>query len=525
MEVIYSMRSENIEIRVDKRILRGVVSLPDVILDKYPMVILSHALMTDMTMGFYLDLEKAITDMGFAIIRFDFNGHGISDGSLLDMTLYNEVEDLEAVFDYARNLDYVSNIGLVGHSQGGVISSLVAAKRGNEVDFLVLLSPAGIMEESCRAGLFIKKMFDPDNIPLVLGYGKKAIGRGYLKSAQDMDIYVKARGYKGPVCIIHSREDEMVPISYSEKYLRLYENCMLKIIDAADHMFINGGDEAISRLEAFLGELDKRCVKVRNLLIGKGRPKACIPILEPDYGDTIVEVKRILRRFKPDMIEWRVDYLENLYDLDAMLATLKELRNLIGDRPLLFTLRTENEGGMVELGYEKYAAINRMVATSGYVDMIDIELLNYGQKPESLAKDIHDLGIVVVGSYHYIDGNDDMLKIDRFGDTKEGLSVAQIKRILYKMKSLGADIGKLAIMPKSRKNVFDLLEATYQLDEENIGLPIITMSMGKEGFISRIAGQVYGSSVTFATAGKNSAPGQLDASDTLHILDHIDRNL
>ena len=93
------------------------------------------------------------------------------------------------------------------------------------------------------------------------------------------------------------------------------------------------------------------------------------------------------------------------------------------------------------------------------------------------------------------------------------------------MKDLGADIGKLAIMPKSRKNVFDLLEANYQLDEEDIGMPIITMSMGKEGIVSRIAGQVYGSSVTFATAGKNSAPGQLDANDTLKILDYIDRNL
>lgn len=519
------MIKESFEIKVDKRIIRGIISKPDNPDKKYPMAIISHALMTDMTKLFYLDLEEAINDMGFASIRFDFNGHGISDGSLLDMTLYNEVEDLEAVFEYARSLDFVGQLGLIGHSQGGVVSSLVAARKSKEVDFLVMLSPSGIMEESCRAGIFIKKMFDPDNIPLVLGYGKKAIGRAYLKSAQDMDIYEKAKGYKGPVCIIHSREDEMVPIRYSEKYLRLYQNCMLKIIDAADHMFLNGGQEAITRLSSFLREMDKKCVKVRNLLIGKGRPKVCIPILEKNYEDTLVETKRILRRFEPDIIEWRVDYLDDLYDFDSMLATLRGLREMIGDRPLLFTLRTSHEGGMVDVSYEKYYTVNKMVATSGYVDFLDIEMLNFGHKPEDLAREIHDLGLTVVGSYHYIDGNDNMLRIDKFGSTKEGLSVGQIKKILYRMKDLGADIGKLAIMPKSRKNVFDLLEATYQLDEENIGFPMITMSMGKEGFISRIAGQIYGSSVTFATAGKNSAPGQLDASDTLQILDHIDRNL
>lgn len=519
------MIQSDIEIKVDKRVIRGIVTRPPTEQKKYPMAIISHALMSDMSKDFYIDLEKSLNEMGFASIRFDFNGHGTSDGRLIDMTLYNEVEDLEAVFDYAIKLDFVDRLGLIGHSQGGVISSLLAAKRNKQVNFLVLLSPSGIMEESCRAGLFIKKMFDPANIPPVLGYGKKAVGGAYLKSSQDMDIYVKARGYKGPVCIIHSREDEMVPIYYSEKYLRLYENCMLKIIDAADHMFLNGGQEAIKRISGFLGEMDKKFVKVRNLLIGKGRPKVCIPILENTYSETLAEAGRILKRFKPDMIEWRVDYLEDLYNTDDMISTLKELRSIIGHMPLIFTLRTRHEGGMVDITYEKYSSINRMVAASGYVDLLDIEMLNDDQKPKSLAGDIHELGGLVVGSYHYIDGNDQMLKIDKFGDTKDGLSVDQIKRIMYRMKDLGADIGKLAIMPKSRKNVFDLLEANYQLDEEDIGMPIITMSMGKEGIVSRIAGQVYGSSVTFATAGKNSAPGQLDANDTLKILDYIDRNL
>ena len=247
--------------------------------------------------------------------------------------------------------------------------------------------------------------------------------------------------------------------------------------------------------------------------------------MENTYSETLAEAGRILKRFKPDMIEWRVDYLEDLYNTDDMISTLKELRSIIGHMPLIFTLRTRHEGGMVDITYEKYSSINRMVAASGYVDLLDIEMLNDDQKPKSLAGDIHELGGLVVGSYHYIDGNDQMLKIDKFGDTKDGLSVDQIKRIMYRMKDLGADIGKLAIMPKSRKNVFDLLEANYQLDEEDIGMPIITMSMGKEGIVSRIAGQVYGSSVTFATAGKNSAPGQLDANDTLKILDYIDRNL
>ena len=173
------------------------------------------------------------------------------------------------------------------------------------------------------------------------------------------------------------------------------------------------------------------------------------------------------------------------------------LRDGFGNTPLLFTLRTNLEMGEIEIDTGDYLAINRAVIESGLADMIDVELSRGDAIMESLVEFAHRADIRVIGSRHDMTATPDK---------------AAIVDSLCKMQKLGADVAKFAVTPQSERDVLALLDATLTMREKHNDTPVITMSMGRMGVVSRICGSTFGSSVTFGTAGKASAPGQLPAN-------------
>ena len=61
------------------------------------------------------------------------------------------------------------------------------------------------------------------------------------------------------------------------------------------------------------------------------------------------------------------------------------------------------------------------------------------------------------------------------------------------MQDYGADIPKMAVMPKSKQDVLTLLSATLEMSEQFADRPIITMSMAGTGVVSRLTGETFGS--------------------------------
>ena len=210
--------------------------------EKAPLAILMHGFSGNKE-G---QLEKLIADSlqkyGVGSIRFDFNGHGKSEGKFSEMTVPNEIEDAKKVYEYACSLPWVDNtkIAIAGHSQGGVVTSMLAGELGaSKIKAAVLLAPAAVLRDDAIRGATMGAQYDPLDPPAegVKLYGNLVLGADYIRTAFTLPIYETAAKYTGPACIIHGTGDKVVPYTYGERYHGIWSNSELHILDFYDHGF------------------------------------------------------------------------------------------------------------------------------------------------------------------------------------------------------------------------------------------------------------------------------------------------
>ena len=250
-------------------------------------------------------------------------------------------------------------------------------------------------------------------------------------------------------------------------------------------------------------------VKVRNVVLGEGKPKICVPIVGITKEDIINQAKA-LANVVVDVVEWRVDWFEGVFELDKVKDVLVDLRKELKELPILFTFRTSNEGGEKAIDTKDYVNLNKEVAKTGLVDLVDVEVFTGDEVVREIIESVHRHDVKVVASNH------DFNKTPSKGD---------IVSRLRKMQDLGADIPKIAVMPKCKLDVLELLEATVIMSEQYATRPIITMSMAEQGVVSRLCGEVFGSCITFGVVNKASAPGQINVEELNKVLDIINKSL
>ena len=244
---------------------------------------------------------------------------------------------------------------------------------------------------------------------------------------------------------------------------------------------------------------------IKNTVLGDGIPKICIPVTGRDEA-SILRAAGELKTLPHDIVEWRADYFDQVTDQSRVLYVLGALKELLPDSLLLFTFRTHREGGVKELSTEAYLEICKNAVTSGLPDLLDLEFFTgaSGENAEACPSVLnpvlslaHANGCCVILSSH---------------DFHKTSPEEELFRRLSCMDAAGADIAKLAVMPRSETDVLHLLSATRRA-ADLLSCPVITMSMGRQGLISRLAGETFGSCMTFGASGQTSAPGQPDVTD------------
>lgn len=250
-------------------------------------------------------------------------------------------------------------------------------------------------------------------------------------------------------------------------------------------------------------------IMVRNVSIGKGMPKICVPIVGETREEILMAAKDILN-VPADLVEWRADYFESVFEMQKVVALSEELREVLGDMPILFTFRTKKEGGEKELNPRVYAMLARMMIASGNIDLVDVEVFAEEKEALSIIEAAHKYGVKVVGSNH------------DFAKTPDKDEI--IRRLCY-MQSVGVDIPKIAVMPQNKTDVLTLLFATEEMVSKHADRPIVTMSMSGIGTVSRIAGEIFGSAITFGALEKASAPGQIRVEELKNILEIMHKEL
>ena len=236
--------------------LAARMSLPKLLdTEKCPMVILSHGFGGDMTFHLWEPIICILNENGIGVLRYDFNGCGKSEGEFQNMTVLNENEDLMSVISYVSALPVTENISLVGHSQGGVVTSMVSGNCGSkQIKCEVLLSAAAVLREDAIRGITQGAHFDPwhlDQPYYELPRGLK-LGRAYIQSAITLPIYETAAKYTGPVFIINGMADQVVPFTYAQLYNKVLSGSELVLIPGEDHTYTVAPDYAVKLVTDWL---------------------------------------------------------------------------------------------------------------------------------------------------------------------------------------------------------------------------------------------------------------------------------
>ena len=218
-----------------------------------PLVVLMHGFMANKNLEPLKTIAAELEKRGVASLRFDFDGHGSSDGRFCDMTVLTELADAHAVFDYVKSLDFVDKTAFLGHSQGGVVAGMTAGELGaGKVCAMVQLAAAAVLRDDALNGVLMGKHYDPKNPPEYLRVFFHKVGRGYFQVAQTLPIYETSARYEGPVLLVHGKEDKIVPYSYSERYHEVYKDSELHLLDRETHILNKRRPEVVSLSVEFL---------------------------------------------------------------------------------------------------------------------------------------------------------------------------------------------------------------------------------------------------------------------------------
>lgn len=245
----------------------------------------------------------------------------------------------------------------------------------------------------------------------------------------------------------------------------------------------------------------KKSLIVKNKTIGKGTPRICVSVMEKEMPEILAEAARLVEQ-GIEMLEWRVDSFSGVESPNAVREVLRQLAPIVKNTILVFTFRSKAQGGNCSLTNDKVYDLHQVAAESHVVDFIDVEYF-YTEDADIEVYTLQKMGTKVITSHH---------------DFHETPSSDILYMLLEQMKHSNADIVKLAMMPNDVEDVIRLLQETNHFHKRYPEQPLITMSMGKLGTISRVSGEIFGSCVTFG-AGKNaSAPGQIEAGQLQQIL-------
>ena len=219
--------------------------------EKGPLCILIHGFTGHMEEDHIKAAQKAMNDAGVSVLRVEMYGHGGSDGEFKDHTLYKWVTNALAAVKYGKSLDFVTDLYLSGHSQGGLLTMLVGGMCPDDFKALLPLSPAWMIPEIAREGNVLGTSFDPKHIPDMITSGSWELSGDYIRVAQTIHVEDEIERFEGPVLIIHGDADETVPFSYAEKAAKLYKNAELVPIHGDDHCFTKHLNEMADAVRAF----------------------------------------------------------------------------------------------------------------------------------------------------------------------------------------------------------------------------------------------------------------------------------
>ena len=267
---------------------------------------------------------------------------------------------------------------------------------------------------------------------------------------------------------------------------------------------------ATSASTSVLAARPLRTVKIRDVVIGEGRVKTIVPITGTTADEAMAQARVIGGSAQTDVVEFRVDFLDIALDGGKLAALGPKVAAQLNGKPLIVTFRTKAEGGNKTIADADYGALYETLLKAQFADLIDVEMFRSEAVVRRLVAGAHQVGAFIVMSNHDFSGTP---------------PAAELLARLRRQQELGADVLKLAMMPRDPSDVLELLRATWEMASRYAERPMMTMSMGGTGVVSRLAGEIFGSAMCFGMIGRASAPGQVEVERLAAVLDIVHRSL
>lgn len=232
--------------------LHAKLEMPENFNGKCPLAIIIHGLTGHMEEEHIVGVAKVMNEVGIAALRVEMYGHGKSEGKFEEHTLLKWINNALDVVDYAKKLDFVTDLYICGHSQGGLLTMIIGGLRNDDFKAIIPMSPAVVILDAARKGIFFGVSFDPQHIPDELDAILYKINGNYFRTAQMININELIDRYSGPVFIVHGNRDEAVPLQYAIDAQKRYKNCKLDIIPGDDHCFTRHLDQMLEAVRRFM---------------------------------------------------------------------------------------------------------------------------------------------------------------------------------------------------------------------------------------------------------------------------------
>lgn len=230
-----------------------------------------------------------------------------------------------------------------------------------------------------------------------------------------------------------------------------------------------------------------------------------VPITAKTKEQALAQAQVIANTADADLAEFRIDLLSFASDTKQVIALGHELKKILGNKSMIATIRTKNEGGQLEISDADYGKTYQAYLKNPFMDWLDVEMFRDQKVVSEIVQKAHQKKVLVVMSNH---------------DFQKTPSQDEIEKRLLKQDQMGADVLKIAVIPKSKQDVFTLMNATLKVSQQT-PKPLLTMSMGQLGTISRVATANMGGSYSFGMIGQASAPGQIDVTKLKQILQTV----
>lgn len=246
-------------------------------------------------------------------------------------------------------------------------------------------------------------------------------------------------------------------------------------------------------------------IDIKGIKLGEGRPKTIISLMGAKADENIELIKKGIEA-GVECFEWRGDFAADVHDPQTMSQQSIEIGKALSNNPYLFTFRSTSQGGHLTIPVEEYVALNKAIIEAEAVDLVDIETWIGDPAVLELVECAKQHNVKTVISYHNFAGTP---------------SVEWMVNLLTHMADLGADIPKIATMANSAQDALKLLAATEEMSRIHSDKPLLTMAMGREGSITRLVGELFGSAITFCSLEEASAPGQVQVMQAIRIMDEL----